>query len=224
MGGTGLTALDIGVLAVLGVSALLAFGRGFVREMLSIGAWIAAGAATLYGFPYAQPVLRQHISVALIADVVTGAAIFIVTLILFTALSSLLTRNLRGSAFGALDRSLGFLFGLARGAVLVCLAYLVSTWLMTPEERPDWLREARSLPFIAAGADMLAKVLPQTAEGGQAAAQETRQQVEQAIDAGQALQPLTGAPPAGNPAVPEGDSGYKDQERRELDRLIQGSQ
>jgi membrane protein required for colicin V production len=230
MAGTGLNALDIAVIAVLLVSALLAFGRGFVREVLSIGAWIAAGVATIYGFPYLQPVLRQHIGVALIADAVTGAVIFIVTLILFTAIASLLTRNLRTSAFGALDRSLGFLFGLARGAVLVCLAYLVATWLMTPQERPDWLKEARSLPYIATGAEVLAQLLPQTAEDGQAAAEETREQVEQAIDAGEAMQQLGGsgapagdAPPA-NPAGPGGDSGYKNNERNDLDRLIQGSQ
>ena len=52
MDGTGLTALDIGVLIVLAISALLAFGRGFVREVLSIGAWVAAAVVTLYAFPY----------------------------------------------------------------------------------------------------------------------------------------------------------------------------
>ncbi len=228
MAETGLNALDFAVIAVLLVSALLAFGRGFVREVLSIGAWVAAAVATIYGFPYLQPVVRRHIDVALIADLVTGAIIFIATLIVFTAIASLLTRNLRISVFGALDRSLGFLFGLVRGAVLVCILYLGATWLMKPDEQPEWLKEARSRPFVEAGAEMLARFLPQTAERGQAAAEETRQQLERAIDAGEALQPPAGAAPdaqpTANPAGPGGDSGYNDQERNDMNRAVQSSQ
>lgn len=230
MSAFGLNLVDIGVIAVLVVSGLLAFGRGFVREMLSIGAWVAAAIATVYGFPMLQPVMRQRIDVALIADAVTAVAIFIVTLIVVTAVSSVLTRNLRGSAFGPIDRSLGLLFGLARGAVLVCLAYLMLTWLTTPDDRPAWLNGARSLPLIVAGAGLIRNMLPSTAIAqGSAAAAATRQRVEQAVDAGRTAQGLVQPEPAkpgsaANTAGAPGGSGYKEEERRDLDRLIHGTQ
>lgn len=225
---SGLNLFDLGVIAVLLVSALIAFGRGFVREVLSIAAWVAAAVATYFGFPLVLPLVQKHIDVPLIAQVVTGAAIFIVTLILATAVSSVLTRNVRTSAFGAVDRSLGLLFGLARGAVLVCLFYLImtQTFWASVDERPAWVTGARGLPLIEAGTQLLRRALPREAvTQGTAAVQSTRQKVEQAIDAGSTAQGLAQQPaPAANPPGATDGSGYKQDERRDLDRLIRGSQ
>ena len=69
---------DIIVLTVIVLSAAFAFVRGFVHEMLAIGSWAGAALATLYGFPYAQPIARQYIPSPLIADMVAGIAIIVV--------------------------------------------------------------------------------------------------------------------------------------------------
>ena len=218
---------DIGVIAVLLVSGLLAFARGLVREVLSIAAWVAAAFATIYGFPLAQPFLRQFITIALVADVLTGIAIFVVALMVGAAISHALARNVRHSAFGAVDRSLGLLFGLARGAVLVCFAYLLFAWAVPETDRPAWMTEARAIPLVEAGAGLLRTLLPDSAaEQGAAAAGEARRSVEEAIEAEKALRALGAPPPAEapNPTGSPGSSGYKDGERKELDRLIQGAQ
>ena len=74
-----MNALDIIVIAVIALSALFAFARGFVKEALSIGAWLGAGLVTLYGLPLVRPFVRQYIGTPLAADAAAGSALFIVS-------------------------------------------------------------------------------------------------------------------------------------------------
>jgi membrane protein required for colicin V production len=217
----GVNIADLAILGVLVLSGLLALARGFVREVLSIGAWIAAALATVYGFPLARPLLRTYIEMPLLADAITGFVIFVATLIAGAALSHALSRRLRGTAFGTVDRSLGLLFGIARGALLVCLAYLLVAWAVPRQNWPPWLAEARSLPLVETGAEWLADLVPEDAlDRGAAAAEETRRSLERTVDAVDAVQDLTGA--GTNRAAPGPGSGYKEDERKDLDRLLQG--
>jgi membrane protein required for colicin V production len=147
--------VDIIVIAVVGISALIAFLRGFVREMLTIGSWIGAALITLYGFPILQPKFEQWISSKLAADIAGGIALFLVSLVLFSILSHMVARFVRGSALTAVDRSLGLLFGLVRGAILVSLAYMLILW-----GDPNMLRGARTTPMMARGAEILRNMAP----------------------------------------------------------------
>jgi membrane protein required for colicin V production len=246
-----MTSADLIIIAILALSALLAFMRGFVREVLSIGAWVGAALATIYGFPILQPYARKYIEVALFADIAAGVAIFVVALIILTVLSHALSRNVRSSALGAVDRSLGLLFGLVRGAVLVCLAYLVMAWAIPQEDRPTWVAEARTLPLVQQGASLLLKILPESAlKQGEDAVGAAADGIGQAIDTGKAVQTLTpstpmapATPPAtnggsggsgsgtgnGGSAAPDsgganGTSGYNDAERKDLNRLLENTQ
>jgi membrane protein required for colicin V production len=246
-----MTSADLIIIAILALSALLAFMRGFVREVLSIGAWVGAALATIYGFPLAQPFARKYIEVALFADIAAGVTIFVVALIILTILSHALSKNVRDSALGAVDRSLGLLFGLVRGAVLVCLAYLVMAWAIPKEDRPVWIAESRTLPLVQQGADLLLKILPESAlKQGEDAVGAAADGIGQAIDTGKAVQVLTpstpaqpAAPPAtnggsggsgggtgnGGSAAPDsggadGTSGYNDAERKDLNRLLESTQ
>lgn len=215
--------VDIAVLGVLAISGLVAFSRGLVREVLSIAAWVGAAVLTVYAFPHFRDFTRGYIKNELAADIATGVAIFIVLLFVFTAVSHMLSRNVRGSSFGALDRSLGFLFGLARGVVLVCLAYLMFLWFVPkPEDQPEAIKQAQSLKVIAPGAELIRSLLPKdirdkTEQAAKDAATTAQQQLGQ-----QAIDSLT--QPAPKSAAPGGDPGYNAGERKDLDRLIQGSQ
>ena len=149
---------DIGVVAVLLVSAILALARGFVREVLAISSWIGAAAVTYYVFPFAQEPFRGYVKEwfdfkqTLVADIAAGVTIFIVVLVILAVISAWISRKVQSSDIGALDRSLGFLFGLARGAVVVSLAYLLLIQFIPPKEHPSWVKEARSVPAMGAGA------------------------------------------------------------------------
>ncbi|MDH3233140.1 MAG: CvpA family protein [Alphaproteobacteria bacterium] len=153
--------LDIGVLAVVVISALLAFSRGIVRELLSVAGWVAAAFATLYIFPYVQPLARKYISITLAADLGAALIIFLATLTVISIGSGWLARQIHDTDFKPLDRSLGFVFGALRGLVLLCLAYLLFNWAYKPDEQPVWVKEARSRPVLAYGARVLVSVVPE---------------------------------------------------------------
>ncbi len=223
-------AADLIVIAILLVSALLAFSRGFVRELLSVVVWMGAIFATLYGFSYVKPYARQWISIDWLADAAGGAAIFIATLIALTLISNMLTSQVRDSALGAVDRSLGFLFGLFRGVIIVCLAYLLIAWILPKEEQPEWLRSARTIPLVEEGAGLLLQLAPENAvEKGSAtmdrATEKTseaiREQADEAIqmESRRMLESLTSPRPQGD--TKGSGEGYSDTQRQDMDRLFE---
>lgn len=153
--------VDAVVIAVIAISALVALLRGFVREMLTMGSWIGAALITIFGFHRLQPMFEHWISNKLAADIAGGIGLFIGSLIILSILSHMIARFVRGSALTAVDRSLGLLFGLARGAILVSLAYMLMIWL-----DPNLLQGARTAPMMARGAEILRSWAPkQLAEG-----------------------------------------------------------
>ena len=218
-----LNVVDLGVLGVILISTLLAFSRGLVREVLSIGAWIVAALATIYGLPHLRDFARTYITQQLVADAVTGVAIFVVTLILCAAISHMVARNVRHSGFGAIDRSLGALFGVLRGVILVCLAYLAFVWAEPkPEDQPDVVKNARTLKYVAQGADLLRSLLPKDAlDKGAAAAADVKAQAEQALT-GSLIPGVT--PDQPKPAAPADNSGYNSGERKGMDQLIKSNE
>lgn len=155
MAGVPLTLFDAAVLAVILLSALLALLRGFTREMLAILAWIGAAFVAIKAFPLLQPSLRAHMSPLWLADLVLGAGLFVVMLVLLSVLSHGVAERVRGSRVGPLDRSLGFLFGLLRGVVVVVLVYAALDRLLPATQRPDWLHEARLATPLKSGTDYL---------------------------------------------------------------------
>ena len=151
---------DIAVLAVVLISGFLAFFRGFIREALSIAAWIAAFFAGVYGFPLLAPSLASVVPDPALVPWVSGSAIGLVTVIGLSLAAHYLARAMQHEGLGAIDRSLGFLFGLARGAVLISLSFLVIQWVIDEREYPEWLSGAKSLPLARSGADLLVRLLP----------------------------------------------------------------
>jgi membrane protein required for colicin V production len=218
--------LDIGVIAVIALSAVFAFARGFVREALSIVAWVTAGAVTLYGFKAVYAIVDPMVHNPLLSQLIAGFGLFIGTLIVMTILTGIVARSVRSSALSPIDRTLGFIFGLLRGAFIVSLAYLLLDVSLTPSDRPGWVREAKSTPYLQQGADLLRAVLPDSlkSKAGDAADQAIRT-VSPAVEADKALRALTNptAPAAPAPAPTDPAPDYKPSDRQQLDRLI-GSQ
>jgi membrane protein required for colicin V production len=222
-----MTEADYAVLAIIVLSGLFAFFRGFVRELLSVAAWAGAAAATYFGLPYAAPYARQYISIPMLADGAAGAAIFIAALIVGAVVSHMIARRLRSSGFGAVDRSLGLLYGVARGGIVVCVLFLLFDWFFPKDDRPEWMANARSLVLVEQGGDFLRSLFPGTTKRAAAAAENAKRQVEQAIETGDVVGAFGDAPAPdapGESSGPPGESGYKDTERKDLDRLIQGTQ
>jgi membrane protein required for colicin V production len=153
--------IDVIVLVVIGLSALIAFSNGFVNVVLWILSWVGAVVATVYFFPMFRPIAERYIAEPLIANVVTAVAIFLVALLICAILNQIISRAVRGSAIGALDRSLGLLLGLIIGAVIVCGAYMLMVWAIPDErDRPQSVAEAKTLPMVQKGSDLLRNMIP----------------------------------------------------------------
>jgi membrane protein required for colicin V production len=219
--------LDLAVIGIVALSAIFAFARGFVREALSIVAWVGAGAITLYGFNwvYAQVEPRMHDK--LLSQVITGFGLFVISLIGLTILTGMIARLVRDSGLSPIDRTLGFLFGLARGAFLVCFAFLLLDFSgVQPNDRPEWIKEARSEPSLHKGADVLKGFLPEWLKAkSTTAAEDLMRNIDPkaaaAAEAEKAMRALATPAPA---AAPKPDSApapsYRPGDQRALDRVI----
>jgi membrane protein required for colicin V production len=215
-----LTVGDIAVIGILLLSALWAFLRGFVRELLGVAAWVGAAFTTLWGAPYAQPYARQLIGVQLIADIVVWVVIFVVSLILFSVISGAISSQVRQSSLSAVDRSLGFVFGLVRGAVIVCIGYMLLTKAVALQDRPSWITSARSLPAIEKGVTVLEQLIPRSArDRGAVEADRLRQEAERA--ASSALYEKLKSPSVRTDTPHDQPGGYNNQDTKAMDRLIQ---
>lgn len=215
--------VDLIILGVLLISGLLALMRGFVRELLHILAWIAAAVIAVKAFPYAQPVVAQYLQPELLANLATGAGIFVVSLVILVYVFSTISKRVKESDVGVIDRGLGFLFGLARGVLVVALAYLVLVQFLPAdesEEPPSWVAESRGLPYVAKSAEFLASVAPEVF----AAALDT---IEEAGGAAQMLLEEGAITSAQDPAPSSekrNEAGYQATPRQQMDRLIDSQQ
>jgi membrane protein required for colicin V production len=230
--------LDLGVIGVVGLSAIFAFARGFVREALSIVAWVGAAAITLYGFNWAYALVDPHIHNPLLSQVIAGFGLFVICLIILTILTSMVARLVHFSGLTPIDRTLGFIFGLARGAFILCLAYLLLD-ISVPQQgdRPQWIREAKSAPYLHEGAEMLRGFMPESLKiKSTEALDDAMKSLSPAAEAQKAMRALsqpTSNSPTSKPDAPKNETpkaeaplppaqapAYKPGDQKQLDRLI----
>lgn len=212
-----ITFFDIAVALVLLLSTLVALARGMVREIVGLASWVGAFVVAYYAFQHVRPFMKDAIGNELLTDVATAAAVFLVPLIVFKILGGMLASGVDEIGLGMFDRIGGLLFGVARGALLVCAGWIVVSMVMKPEQQPVWVRQAYTLPYVEAGGDWLRGFLPErlAAEGRSAA--------QRAEDGARRLDAVRDV--LGNPRQPEKpqqpQQGYTDEQRRQMDRMIQ---
>jgi membrane protein required for colicin V production len=208
-----ITLLDIIVLAVMLLSGLLAMIRGFMREVLSIAAWGAAALTTLYAYQKLLPTAKTYFNNDTVAAVAVVAGVFILTLIVVSIITVRISDMILDSRIGALDRTLGFVFGLARGLLIMVVAFLFFVWLVPDKQQPDWVRNAKSRVMLQGTGDWLMALLPDDPENTILKKFKKKGDEEQQTDA--APEPrATGA--VGN------DGGYGKSARDGLKQLIEG--
>jgi membrane protein required for colicin V production len=155
-----MTWVDGAAIGIVVLSALFSLVRGFVREVLGVGAWVGAALAALSGYKYVEPYVASVVSAKNFVVPVSAAIVFIAVLIVLSILSAWIGGLVRESALSSLDRSLGIVFGVVRGGIIVCLAYIGLSLFLVPAEWPVPVTNARFLPYAHAGAVMLVSLLP----------------------------------------------------------------
>ncbi len=201
MDGGGLTVFDTVTLGLLLFSGLVGFGRGVLREVFSAGAFVAAAFGCVFGFPFVKGPVRAMVSPDWAADLVGLVALFMIiyiTVRLFSGQIATLIRD--GFKIGALDRALGFGFGLLRGLLIVALGVIIFEMVTPADRMPKWLVTAKTYPMVQNAAGFLRSLAPDDA-----AARLTSKPGESA------LPPVT---------ADDSDESYAGSDRRSLDQLI----
>ncbi|MCG8595171.1 MAG: CvpA family protein [Kiloniellales bacterium] len=210
---------DLVVVAILVLSGLFAFLRGFVREFLVLLSWVVAGVATYSGLPLLQPLMRQMISIEVVADIAGGLIIFLTVLIGLSIIAHFASRPIHSSELQPLNRSLGFIFGILRGALIVSALWLGIDYFVPSKDWPPTLRDARTMPLIQHGAGFLADFIPDEIRKESSSFGALRDDAEAAERAYRLLI----APPSKDAAADE-TPGYRDAERANMERLIESAQ
>ena len=159
-----ITFLDLILLVVMLISAMLAMIRGFMREILSIGAWAIAAIATVYSFAKLLPLAKQYFNNDIVAAAAVVGGVFLGTLLIVSVLTVRISDMILDSRVGALDRTLGFLFGLGRGLIIVVVAFLFFDWLVPAKSQPTWVQSAKSKVVLQSTGDWLKAMLPDDPE------------------------------------------------------------
>lgn len=156
--------LDLAVIGVVLISALLSMMRGFTREVLAIASWAAAAVAAYYLYQRVVPYLEPYIHKPAIAQAVAAAIVFFITLIVVSLITVRISDFILDSkGFGALDRTLGFIFGAVRGFLLMVVAFAIYNWLVGDKLGPDWVKNAKTRPVLTETADRIIAMLPEDA-------------------------------------------------------------
>ena len=153
--------IDIASVAVLALSAAFGLMRGFVREALGLAAWIGAILLAIRLFPVLDPEARRLIENTVVADIAASAAGFIVLIIVFSIIASIIGGIVQASLLGGIDRALGLLFGAARGVVIVVAAYILGNLLLPVGQWPGMVRGARATPLAYQGAAWAVSLVPE---------------------------------------------------------------
>jgi membrane protein required for colicin V production len=156
----GFSAFDLFAVAVLFFSGLMALMRGFVREALTVTAFVAAALAALWARPVFADVLEGPVGGSLTANAIAMVTVFILVYLAVSFVTSSLQKNVkRGEDVPTLDRTLGFVFGVARGLVLLGLLVVVFV-NATGGTAPAWMRSSQVYPLARATAGLLQHLAP----------------------------------------------------------------
>ncbi len=167
----GFTIVDGAVAAIILISAILAYSRGLVREMMAIVGWIAAGALAFTFAGTLQPLVTE---LPVVGDMLAGscelaiiaafAVVFALALVVVSFFTPLLSGAIRGSVLGPFDQGLGFIFGVLRGIVLVAVGFVVYDRVTVSEGIPA-VAESRSAAVFGRARTGIEEQIPEDAPG-----------------------------------------------------------
>lgn len=196
------------IIAAVLLSGILALIRGLVREVLSLISWLLAIYAGTHLSPLLKPTMLKYTSNEMIANAAAGFIVFIIILVLLTIVSHIIAKSVRAAGLSAIDRSLGFLFGAARGFLVAALLYLCGTLIFTDKkEYPKWLTEAKTQPALDISAVWLQTLMPKDLQKDLDESRKNAKEGAEKLKANEeTLKRLNGAVPG---RTPDGEPGIE---------------
>ncbi|MBH69170.1 MAG: hypothetical protein CMM58_12505 [Rhodospirillaceae bacterium] len=205
---------DVFVIVIMLLSGVIALRFGFIRVVLGLAGWVGATLATIYFYPVAQTYAQNLIENQLLADIAAGATIFVSSMIILSLLANAIARGIRHSGLDILDRTFGLVVGLVIGAAIVSGTYIFTNQVFGLNDKSSFFADARTLPLLRRAAGLLVSATPE--EWGIVVPKNKE------ISPNQTFKTLLSPQP--KKTSPDLKSGYKVEERRDMDRLIRSQQ
>ena len=153
-----LTPVDWAIVAVLGISILISFWRGFVREAMSLGTWIASIVIARLFAAQTATLLVPYIDVPSLRLGAAYAMLMVGTLIVGALVSNLAGAFVKMTGLAGTDRFLGMVFGLARGGVIITII-VAGLYYLTPAPEDGWWQESVIIPQVVEAIEYLGPLL-----------------------------------------------------------------
>lgn len=150
--------LDIGIILIIAVSVLIATIRGFMREVVALATWIGAFVVSLTFANHLAPLLPDFVQPDLVRQGVAWFILFVATMVVGSLVNFLLNSMVEKSGLSAANRSLGALFGVLRGVLIVVALILLGSMIELP--KTDWWQSAKLLPYFQNGTVWVLELLP----------------------------------------------------------------
>lgn len=235
--------LDIVVGVILVISCVVAFLRGFVREILTILGLGGAGVTALTAGPMLAPGLESWLTDGkpedevgkmwgfvpydIAAAVFAYAGLFVITLILMSLISHWIAKSVHAIGLGPVDRSLGVVFGLIRGLVLIGLLYMPFHLLMEDKDKEDWFDTSSTHSYVESTTEFLSVLMPESLQKDEDEDEEELDPLKNLTgeeDTAKDKENDTSLPDTGTDEGAANDKqsedGYQDLQRRAIDELI----
>lgn len=220
MENAGFNAFDITVVGILLISGFLALRRGLIGEIMALGTWLIATVFTFSFFPLVRPLAEPHIQNVMLADAATGLGLFCLAIVILVPLGDFINDFIKGPTLGSIDRSLGFVFGLIRGFVIVCLLFMIVIYIWPAEsedddaKQPEWLSSAKTTATLTYGVELLKSLVPEDSEEQIARKlEESREKAKEAKDNADLLEDLSIPMPSFPDSADETPAFYEDNAR-----------
>lgn len=222
MNSSGFNNFDFFVFGLLLISGITAFRRGFIKEIFSLGTWVAASIIAASYYPALKPWIMSHnIKNELAAGALSALALFGLTMLVLIPTGNLLGNFIKGPTLTSIDRSLGFVFGLMKALVLLSLLYIVFGFVWTDEEeQPNWLKESKTAPLLADGAEVIKSFVPKDErEKAEDELRKTQEATEKAIEDAERLDEISTPVPSSGKKNNKKSPSYGDELRGIMEKL-----
>jgi len=213
--------LDIFILAVIGISALIALNRGLMKEVFSIIGWTLVVVVIVFMLPIVQPLMKKYVDGETASMVASAILIFVVFFVFWIILTSQIIDKIRASKLSSLDRMLGLFFGVVRACILIILFYIFVGWVMPKDEQPEVFKQSKYFALAGDFAEPIEKLLPkEMIVGGKEEAKQEEKTDALSEDLDGLFEKLVQPKVKSNQSSDESE-GYNNTEIDNLDRLIE---
>lgn len=151
--------LDLIIIGIILISALISLVRGFVKESISLVSWILAGFIAFRYFSALAELLLPYVESPTVRTGVAFSALFVSTLIVGAIINFMASQMVSKTGLSGTDKTLGMVFGAARGVLIVTLIVLLAS--LTPMPQETWWQDSGTIKYFSQLANWLKDVLPQ---------------------------------------------------------------